>query len=141
MNREINFFGNLYSLIEIGINYNFDDNKLISLRILMNNKNINKIKEKFPELEKFLPYCKWYVFNNKNILAMSAYIYDLYKTTGLLPDLENYDIEPDIEKLEHLQYINPYIVEINPNSGFEFAKKIYKDCDIWNLFLSSGRRK
>ena len=71
---------------------------------------------------------------------MSAYIYDLYKDTGVLPDLENYDFEPDIDKLEHWEYINPYMIEIDPNTGFDFAKDIFKDCDIWNLFLSGCAR-
>ena len=30
--------------------------------------------------------------------------------------------------------------EIDPNSGFDFAKDIFKDCDIWNLFLSGCAR-
>ena len=71
---------------------------------------------------------------------MSAYVYDIYKQTGLLPNLDEVDINPNKEKLEHWQYINPFMFEINPESGFEFAEKIYKDCDIWNLFLSGSAR-
>ena len=136
---EIKFFGNLYTLLEIAINNNFDFNELQRLTKYMNDKNIEKIKVSFPVLQKFIPYCKWYVLKKKNILAMSAYIYDLYKETGLLPDLNNYDFEPDINKLEHWQYENPYVYEINPNTGFEFAEKIF-DCDVWNLFLSGNAR-
>ena len=133
------YINNLYTLIEIGININFDSNKLKRLALLMNKKNIEKINEEFPELNIFIPYCQWYIVNNKNVLAMSALLYDLYKDTGLLPDIENYDNEPDINKLEHWQYINPYFIQIDPNTGFEFAKKIY-DCDVWNLFLAGNAR-
>ena len=136
---EIKFFGNLYTLLEIAINNNFDFNELQRLTKYMNDKNVEKIKVSFPVLQKFIPYCKWYVLKKKNILAMSAYIYDLYKETGLLPDLNNYDFEPDINKLEHWQYETPYVYEINPNTGFEFAEKIF-DCDVWNLFLSGNAR-
>ena len=136
----MNFLNNLYTLIEIGINNNFDSKSLQSLSFYMNKKDIEKIKENFPVLEKFIPYCNWYVINNKNILAMSAYVYDLYKDVGILPDLGNYDLEPNNEKMEHWQYINPYVIEIDPNSGFDFAKNIFKDCDIWNLFLSGNAR-
>ena len=108
------FINNLYTLIEIGINNNYTENQLKQLSLIMNKKNLNEIREIFPELTKFLPYCNWYIINNKNVLAMSAYIYDMYKNVGLLPDLENYDMDSSIEKLEHWQYINPYMFEINP---------------------------
>lgn len=136
---EIKFFQNLYTLIEIAINYNFNSKELKKLADYMDNKDTDKIKLEFNVLSKFIPYCNWYVLNKKNILAMSAYIYDLYKETGLLPDLNNYDFEPNKEKLEHWQYINPYVYEINPNNGFEFAKDIF-NCDVWNLFLSGNAR-
>lgn len=133
------FINNLYTLIEIGINNNYTENQLKQLSLIMNKKNLNEIREIFPELTKFLPYCNWYIINNKNVLAMSAYIYDMYKNIGLLPDLENYDMDSSIEKLEHWQYINPYMFEINPNTGFEFAEKLF-DCDVWNLLLSGNAR-
>lgn len=136
----MNYFSNLYTLIEIAINNNIKSEKIKSLSYYLNKKDIESIKEKFPELSKFIPYCKWYVIQGKNILAMSAYLYDIYKDTGILPDLNNFDINPDTDKLEHWQYINPLMFEINPEEGFEFAKEIYKDCDIWNLFLSGSAR-
>ena len=104
------------------------------LSYYLNNKNIDKIKEKFPELLKFIPYCRWYIIEGRNVLAMSAYLYDIYKTTGLLPDLDDIDINPNIEKLEHWQYINPLVFEINPNNGFDFAENIFKNCDTINLY-------
>lgn len=133
------FINNLYTLVEIGINLNFSSERLRRLAFLMNKKDIDNLFLEFEELSKFIPYCQWYIINDKNILAMSAYIYDVYRDTGLLPDIKNYDLEPDINKLEHWQYINPYVIEIDPNTGFEFAKKIY-DCDVWNLFLSGNAR-
>lgn len=136
----MNYFGNLYTLVEIAINNNINNNKISSLSRYLNDKNIDAIKEKFPELSKFIPFCNWYIIQNKNMLAMSAYIYDIYKDTGLLPNLENFDYNPDIDKLEHWQYINPLIFELNPETNFEFAKDIYKDCNIWNLFLSGSAR-
>lgn len=136
----MNYFDGLYTLIEIAINHNISDKRIITLSTFLNEKKIEKIKEYFPELTKFIPYCKWYVLQNKNVLAMSAYMYDMYKKTGLLPDLSMYDYEPDINKLEHWEYVNPPFFEINPDNNFEFAKKIYKDCDIWNLFLSGSAR-
>lgn len=136
----MNFFSNLYSLLEIGINNNLNAEQLKRLSFLMQKKDIDRIVEEFPNFEKFIPYCNWYIIKNRNILAMSAYIYDLYKDTGFLPDINNYDLEPNIEKLEHWQYINPYMIEIDPNSGFDFAKNIFKNCDIWNLFLSGCAR-
>ena len=48
--------------------------------------------------------------------------------------------EPDTDRLEHWQYVNPLVFEINPETDFEFAKNIYKDCDIWNLFLAGSAR-
>lgn len=136
----MNYFENLYTLIEIGVNNNFDDKKLRSLSYYLSRKDVESIKEKFPELSKFIPYCNWYVIQGKSMLAMSAYIYDLYKSTGLLPNLDDIDINPNKEKLEHWQYINPLVFEINPESGFEFAEEIFKDCNIWNLFLSGSAR-
>lgn len=135
------FINNLYTLTEIGINNNFTQKQLQRLSFLMNKKDIDKITDEFEELRRFIPYCSWYVVSKRNVLAMSAYIYDLYKDTGLLPDIENYDLEPDTNKLEHWQYINPYVFEINPNDGFDFAKNLFEDeCDIWNLFLSGNAR-
>ena len=136
----MNYFDNLYTLIEIAINHNIEDAKIGALSKYLNDKNVYSIKENYPELTKFIPYCRWYIIQGRNILAMSAYIYDVYKTTGLLPSLDDFDVNPDVEKLEHWQYINPLIFEINPESGFEFAEKIFKDCNIWNLFLSGSAR-
>lgn len=136
----MNYFNNLYTLIEIAINNNVEDKRLQSLSYYLNNKDIEKVKEKFPELLKFIPYCSWYIIQGRNILAMSAYMYDIYKTTGLLPNIDDIDINPDTEKLEHWQYINPLVFEINPENGFEFAEKIFENCNIWNLFLSGSAR-
>lgn len=136
----MNYFNNLYTLIEIAINHNMDEGRIFSLSHHLNNKDLFSVKEKFPELEKFIPYCDWYVIQGKNVLAMSAYLYDVYKQTGLLPDLRKVDINPDTEKLEHWEYINPIVFEINPGEGFQFAENIFKDCDIWNLFLSGSAR-
>lgn len=136
----MNYFGSLYTLIEIAIHNNIGEGRIILLSKLLNDKNIDAIVEKYPELTKFIPYCNWYVIQERNVLAMSAYIYDIYKQTGLLPNIQDVDINPNINKLEHWQYINPLIFEINPETNFEFAKKIYKDCDIWNLFLAGSAR-
>lgn len=136
----MNFFDSLYTLIEIGINHNFDKGQLRRLSNLLNKKDIEGIKEKFPQLEKFIPYCNWYVIQNKNVLAMSAYIYDIYKDTGILPQIDNVDINPDPKKMEHWEYITPLVFEINPETNFEFAEKIFPDCKIWNLFLSGSAR-
>lgn len=136
----MNYFNNLYTLIEIAINHNIEKSKLGSLNKYLNEKNIDMIREKFPELSKFIPYCNWFVIQGRNMLAMSAYIYDIYRETGLLPNLEEFDYNPDINKLEHWQYINPLFFEINPETDFEFAKDIFKECDIWNLFLSGSAR-
>lgn len=136
----MNYFNNLYTLIEIAINNNVEDKRLQSLSYYLNNKDIEKVKEKFPELLKFIPYCSWYIIQGRNILAMSAYMYDIYKTTGLLPNIDDIDINPDTEKLEHWQYINPLVFEINPENGFKFAEKIFENCNIWNLFLSGSAR-
>lgn len=134
----MNYFDSLYTLIEIATNNNVEN--IASLSYYLNNKDIQNIREKFPELAKFIPYCKWYVIQGRNMLAMSAYVYDLYRDTGLLPNLENYDFNPDVNKLEHWEYINPLIFEINPDTQFEFAKNIFKDCNVWNLFLSGCAR-
>ena len=136
----MNYFGNLYTLIEIAINNNIDSGKLGALSQYLNNKDLYSIREKYPELIKFIPYCRWYMIQGRNMLAMSAYVYDVYKQTGILPNIEDVDINPDTEKLEHWQYINPLIFEINPDSGFEFAQKVFADCDIWNLFLAGSAR-
>ena len=136
----MNYFESLYTLIEIALNNNVDKGRLKALSYYLNKKDEVSIKEKYSELVKFIPYCKWYVIQGKNMLAMSAYIYDVYRDTGLLPNLENYDINPDIEKLEYWQYVNPLIFEINPDSQFDFAKAIYEDCNVWNLFLAGCAR-
>lgn len=136
----MNFFDSLYTLVEIAINHNLDKSQLRKLSTLLNKKSVDEIKEAFPELAKFIPYCNWYVIQKRNMLAMSAYIYDLYRDTGLLPDIEHTDINPDKERLEHWQYISPLVFEINPATGFEFAKNIFPDCEIWDLFLSGSAR-
>lgn len=136
----MNYFNNLYTLIEIAINHNIAEVRLSNLSKYLNNKDVYSVKEKFPELQKFIPYCDWYVIQGRNVLAMSAYVYDVYKQTGLLPDTREIDINPDINKLEHWEYINPLVFEINPEEGFEFAENIFKDCNIWNLFLSGSAR-
>ena len=136
----MNYFGNLYTLIEIAMNHNIQQPRLAPLSVFLNKKDLFSIKENYPELIKFIPYCRWHIIQGRNVLAMSAYIYDVYKTTGLLPNIDEVDINPDKEKLEHWQYINPLIFEINPESDFEFAEKIFPDCDIWNLFLSGSAR-
>lgn len=136
----MNFFDNLYTLIEIAINNNVDSKRITTLSYYLNKKDVDSIRNKYPEIKKFIPYCRWYVIQEKNMLAMSAYIYDLYKDTGLLPDISNCDKNPNISKLEHWEYINPFMFEINPSEGFEFAKDILPKCDIWNLFLSGSAR-
>ena len=136
----MNYFDGLYTLIEIAINNNIPQNDMSVLVRLINNKEVEKIQEKFPKLAKFIPYCDWYIVQGKNMLCIPAYYYDTYQATGLLPNLENFDINPDVSKLEHWQYINPIMFEINPETGFEFAKNIYPDCNLWNLFLSGCAR-
>ena len=136
----MNYFDNLYTLIEIAVNNNIAGRQILTLSRYLHEKKIDLIKEKFPKLCKFIPYCKWYVIQGANMLAMSAYVYDIYKETGLLPNLEDFDINPDTEKLEHWQYINPLVFEINPETDFDFAKEIFGDCNIWNLFLSGCAR-
>lgn len=136
----MNYFDSLYTLIEIAINNNVKKSRLSSLSYYLNKKDEASIKEKYPELAKFMPYCKWYIIQERNMLAMSAYTYDVYRDTGLLPNLENYDINPDVGRLEYWQYVNPLIFEINPDSQFEFANVVFKDCNIWNLFLAGCAR-
>lgn len=136
----MNYFYNLYTLFEIAINHNIPEQSLSNLSYHMQRKNIEAIKKNYPELAKFLPYCNWYIVKDRNVLAMSASVYDMYKTTGILPNIEDIDINPDIEKLEHWQYINPLMFEINTEEGFEFANNIFKDCNIWNLFLAGSAR-
>lgn len=136
----MNYFDGLYTLVEIAINNNISQNDMPKLSKFVHNKEIEKIEKDFPELAKFIPYCDWYIVQGKDMLCMPAYCYDTYQNTGLLPNLENFDINPDIGKLEHWQYINPIMFEINPESEFEFAKKIYPNCNIWNLFLSGCAR-
>lgn len=136
----MNYFDGLYTLIEIAINNNISNNRLRGLREALNNKDIEKINKDYPEVKKFIPYCKWYVIEEQNMLCMSAYIYDIYTETGILPDLKNYDINPDRDKLECWQYITPICFNINPSEGFEFANKLFETDEIWNLFLSGSAR-
>lgn len=136
----MNYFENLYTLIEIAINHGFDKKRISLLSSLMNKKDMINIKKEFPDLLKFIPYCSWYVLQERNVLAMTAYVYDVYKTTGLLPNLKEFDYNPDKNKLEHWEYVNPLVFEINPETDFEFAKSIFGKCNIWNLFLSGSAR-
>ena len=136
----MDYFGSLYTLIEIAINNNIEPKSIGVLSQHMNQKDLYSIKEKFPYLCKFIPYCSWYTIQGRNVLAMSAYVYDIYKQTGLLPNIDDVDINPNTEKLEHWEYINPLVFEINPESGFEFAEEIFQNCNIWNLFLSGSAR-
>lgn len=136
----MNFLNNIYTLIEIAINKNISKGRLSLLSHYLDKKDIEKIKLNFPELNIFIPYCNWYIIQGKNMLGMSAYLYDLYKQTGLLPNIQDFDFNPDIERLEHWQYINPLVFEINPETDFEFAENIFPDCNIWNLFLSGSAR-
>lgn len=136
----MDYFEGLYTFVELAINNNIPQNDMTKLVRFLNNKETEKIQENFPQLAKFLPYSDWYVVQGKNMLCIPAYFYDTYQATGLLPNIENFDKNPDTSKLEHWQYINPIMFEINPNKGFEFAKKLYPDCDVWNLFLSGCAR-
>ena len=136
----MDYFDSLYTFIEIAINNNISEDDILTLTRLLNNKEVEKIQEKFPNLARFIPYCDWYIVQDKNMLCMPAYYYDTYQATGLLPNLENFDINPDVNKLEHWQYINPIMFEINPETNFDFAKKIFPDCNLWNLFLSGCAR-
>lgn len=136
----MNYFDGLYTLVEVAMHNNISQNEMSTLVRFLNNKDAEKIEEKFPKLAKFIPYCDWYIVQGKNMLCIPAYFYDTYQKTGLLPNLENFDINPDTSKLEHWQYINPIMFEINPETGFQFAKKIYPDCNLWNLFLSGCAR-
>jgi len=135
-----NSFYGIYTLIEIAINHNISIPDIKRISRLMNKKDSERIGEEFPVLQKFLPYCKWYSIQGNNVLAMPAYTYDLYKATGILPSLDNFDLEPDTERLEEWQYINPIVFEITPDTGFDFAKNIYPDSNIWSLFLSGSAR-
>lgn len=136
----MNYFNGLYTLIEIALNNNINGQKLRFLKQDLNDKNIIKITKDYPEIKKFIPYCQWYIIQEQNMLCMSAYVYDMYTETGLLPDLNNYDINPDTDKLEYWQYITPISFTINPNNGFEFAKELFDTEEIWNLFLSGSAR-
>lgn len=136
----MNFFDSVYTFIEIAINNNIERGRISKLSKLLNEKDIETIKEKFPNLAKFIPYCNWYVIQDRNMLCMSAYLYDMYRDTGILPNIEEFDINPEPERLEHWQYINPLVFEINPETGFDFAKNIFPDCNIWSLFLSGSAR-
>lgn len=136
----MNYLDGLYTLFEIAINMNVPQNDIPKLAKLLYAKETEKIEESFPKLAIFIPYCDWYVVQGKNMLCIPAYFYDAYQATGLLPNLDNFDKNPNVKKLEHWQYTNPIMFEINPESGFEFAKKIYPDCNLWNLFLSGCAR-
>lgn len=136
----MNYFNNLYTLIEIAIHNNIQPQRISVLSSCLNKKDVDNLKKNFPELVKYIPYCRWYVLQGRNVLAMSAYIYDIYKETGILPNLKDVDINPSIKKLEHWQYINPFLFEINPETDFEFAEKIFPNCNIWNLFLAGSAR-
>ena len=136
----MNYFDGLYTLTEIAIHNNIPQDDIAKLARFIDNKQIEKIEESFPKLARFIPYCDWYIVQNKNMLCMPAYYYDTYQTTGLLPNLENFDINPDVSKLEHWQYINPIMFEINPETDFDFAKGVFPNCNLWNLFLSGCAR-
>ena len=136
----MNYFDAFYTLVEIAMNNNMSEDEVKKITRFINNKDVEKIERDFPELAKFIPYCDWYVIQNKNMLCIPAYYYDTYQSTGILPNLENFDINPDIDKLEHWQYINPIMFEINPETGFEFAKNVFLNCNLWNLFLSGCAR-
>ena len=61
MNLESNFISNLYTLLEIGINNNYKTEQLKRLSFLMNKKDIDRISIEYPLLQKFIPYCSWYI--------------------------------------------------------------------------------
>lgn len=136
----MSYLENLYTLVEISLNLNFSEEKIQELREDLGKKDKVVINEKYPELRKFLPYCEWYEIQGNNMLCMQAYMYDMYCTTGILPDLTIYDKNPDINKLEYWQYISPLSFEINPNNGFEFCKNMWNTEEIWNLFLAGCAR-
>lgn len=136
----MNYFDGLYTFIEIAINNNISEDDITKLARFLNKKETEKIEENFPKLAKFIPYSDWYIVQGKNMLCIPAYFYDTYQATGLLPNLENFDINPDVDKLEYWQYINPIMFEINPETGFEFAKNFFPGCNLWSLFLSGCAR-
>lgn len=146
-----NIFDGLYTLIEIAIHHGYKDKDITRLKTLISLNNIEKIKEVFPDLEVFLPYCKYYKKRKgkkvENYLAMSAELYDNYILTGLLPDLNVYDYESNIEKLEHWEYNPPLKVEFDPITNWDFAINILNEkgqnadgVNIWQMLLSGNAR-
>ena len=136
----MDYFEGLYTFVELAINNNIPQNDMTKLIRFLKNKDTDGIEENFPKLAKFIPYSDWYIVQGKNMLCIPAYFYDTYQATGLLPNIENFDKNPDTSKLEHWQYINPIMFEINPETNFDFAKKIFPNCNLWNLFLSGCAR-
>lgn len=65
----MNYFDNLYTLSEIGINHKFSSGRLSNLSHFMHQKDIEKIRKNFPELVKFLPYCRWYNIQRKKCFS------------------------------------------------------------------------
>lgn len=141
------FFNGLYTLQDIAIHHNFDGTELASLTKLSNSKNIQAIAQKCPSLRKFIPYCKCYEKNGRNVYAMPAYIYDLYMQTGLLIDIDIYDTQPNKEKLNYWEYTPTINLELNLSNDWDFATEVYKEKnqkveqeDIWKMFLAGCAR-
>lgn len=136
----MNFLNGIYTLLEIAINYNFNDEDMEDLKFLLDNNREKIIPQRFPILENFLPYCKYYNINGNKYFGMPAYVYDTYQKLGIFPESENVDIEPQTDKLEYWQYVPCNIYNIETQTGFDFAKNQYKTDDIWNIFLSGSAR-
>lgn len=144
-------FNNLYTLEEIALHNNLTEKDITYIKTCITMDKINNIKERFPILSKFIPFCDYYKRKNGKktevFLAMSAEIYDNYCITGYLPNINNYDMESDINKLEYWQYDPPMVFNIKPYEDWEFANEILEkdgydvqDGDIWRMFLAGNAR-
>lgn len=69
----MNYFQSLYTLVEIAINQNIEN--ISQLKSYLTKKDVDSICFKYPELKKFIPYCKWYVIQRKKYVSnVSLYL-------------------------------------------------------------------
>lgn len=147
MAKENNLLNYFYTIEEIAIALNFNEEEQGIVSYYSKTKKIDNLYEEVPKLAKFKPYIRTIYIDKKMIYVISAITFDLYIKTGLLPDRGTDVKEPDKNKREYWQYNSANTYELCTKDEWGFALDYFqsKDAnitedDIWNIFLAGCAR-
>ena len=95
MAKENNLLNYFYTIEEIAIALNFNEEEQGIVSYYSKTKKIDNLYEEVPKLAKFKPYIRTIYIDKKIIYVISAITFDLYIKTGLLPERGTDVKEPD----------------------------------------------